>query len=69
MKLPDTITIYGRPATVADARELDLFGFKLDGERYVDQNVPANTEECDVVVNVVGLPDMGYPAGWQLLLG
>ena len=69
MKLPDTITIYGRPATVADARELDLFGFKLDGERYVDQSVPANTEGCDVVVNVVGLPDAGSGSGWVLLLG
>lgn len=69
MKLPDTITIYGRPATVADARELDLLGFTLDGASHVDQNLLAQAQAHDVVVNVVGLPDAGSGSGWVLLLG
>jgi hypothetical protein len=69
MKLSDNITIFGGPATIADAGELDLFGFKLDGEWYVGHNEVAKTEEYGVVVNVVGLPEGGVSTGWVLLLG
>ena len=69
MNLPDTITFHGGPAVAAEARNLDLFEFTLDGASYVDQNVPAKTEAHEVVVNVVGLSDAGNVSGWVLLLG
>ena len=69
MNLPDTITFHGGSASAAEARNLDLFGFTLDGANHIDQNVLAKTEAYDVVVNVVGLSEVGYSAGWVLLLG
>ena len=69
MNLPDTITFHDGPAVVAEARNLDMFEFTLDGASYVDHNVPAMTQAHDVMVNVVGLSDAGNVSGWVLLLG
>ena len=69
MNLPDTITFHGGPAVAAEARNIDMFEFTLDGASHVDQNVLAKTEAHEVVVNVVGLSDAGSVSGWVLLLG
>ena len=69
MNLPDTITFHGSPAVAAEARNIDMFEFTLDGASYVDQNVPAMTQAHEVMVNVVGLSDTGSVSGWVLLLG
>jgi hypothetical protein len=72
---PDTITFHAGSATVADASDLDPFGFTLDGARYVGHSVVSQTPEYNLVVNVVnvvnvvGLPDAGSGFGWVLLLG
>ncbi|WP_092005010.1 hypothetical protein [Polaromonas sp. OV174] len=69
MNLPETITFHGGSATLADVRDLDPFGFTLNGARHVDQNVPVQAQAYDVVVTVVGLSDVGSGSGWVLLLG
>lgn len=69
MNLPETITFHGGPAAVIEAQDLDSLEFMLDGARCADHGVPAQTQEYDLVVNVVGLPDAASVSGWVLLLG
>lgn len=69
MNQSEIITFHGGPATLVEARDLDLLAFTLDGARSVGGSVASYMPEGDLVVNVVGLPDVGSVSGWVLLLG